>query len=167
MGIFDFLRSADPTRDWLPDPKRALDFDFDLFELCGAGLGDRVDALSFLGRAEDARTARRGWLRYYSRGLEIETADELIRSFVLHWSWPNEYGAAFASFAGACLHRGEPCRLHRETNFLDFTLKFEEPDQRVRDDAGWVFLYEYAGVDMRVEFDDLDLLCAVAIVKVR
>lgn len=161
--MFGFPWRADPTRHWVAQPHLPLQFDFDVFELCGVGLGDRVEALCFLGPAEDSRWARRGRLRYFSRGVEIDVADELICGYVLHWSWPNEYGAAFDAFAGSCTHRGQPCRLHRETNFLDFIAEFDEPDDRLQAGTGWLFLYEYAGARMQAEFDELDLLCTAAI----
>ncbi len=163
MGLFDFLLGADITGDWVIEPQLELEFRFDDFSLCGVRLEDRAEELSGLGPAEDRRAARKGLLLYYSLGLQMETDHELVAAFVLFWVWPNDLNTPFGSFSGRCTQNGKTWPLNRETNFLDFTARFGEPDRREDDEAGMVFVYLFDAVRMEVEFDDLDLLTSIAV----
>lgn len=163
MGLFDFLLGGDITRDWVAEPNVELEFNFDEFSLCGVRLGDRAEQLSQLGPVEDPRAVRKGSLRYFSLGLELEVQHDLIEAIVLVWAWPNDFDSAYQSFLGICKHHGRIWPLHRETTFLDFTAHFGEPDRREDDEFGLVFVYTFDKVQLEIEFDELDLLSTLIV----
>lgn len=165
MGLFSALFGTDVTRHWVAEQQPQLEFNFDEFALCGVRLGDRAEQLSELGLgpAEDVRAARKGLLRYYSLGLEINIREEEIAGFALIWAWPNELDCLFASFSGRCVHHDRDLPLHRETNFVDITARLGEPAERIDHEDGYTFIYEFGGVTLEVEFDALDLLNSIAV----
>ena len=163
MGLFDFWLGTDVSVDWVAEPDLPICFNFDDLMLNGVGLGESLDGLSGLGPADDRRAARRGILRYYALGLQVEAGGDLVRSLELIWSWPNEPGIVFDSFAGDCVHEGMPWMLHRETNCMDIVTRLGKPDDEGRDELGLSYAYHREPALLRVEFDELDLLVSVAV----
>jgi hypothetical protein len=161
MGLFDYFSRTDITRGWVADDDLRLEFNFDDCSLNDVELGDRIDRLNALGPAEDPAAARRGWLRYFSLGLEIESSNEQIDAFVLVW---NAYGdPRVVPFAGQCIQYGRALPLHEETTFVDFLRHFGEPDER-DEEHGIAFVYRLGAAVAEVQFDDLDLLASIVVV---
>jgi len=164
MGLLDFLFGHDLTRTWVREPERTIEFDFTERSLAGTRLGDRIEELSFLGPAEEPRSARRGLLSYFSLGLEIDIEDELLKTFRLIWEDPADQ--RFSSFTGVCRLRGKVVPLHRESTFVDVVRHLGQPDEQEEDSFGKVFCYTRAGFDVEVVFDELDLLLSVSVLPV-
>ena len=147
MGIIDTVRGwANPLWLWREDPSIPLVLDLDAHQLCGVGIGDSLERLSFLGRGK----LHSSLAVFPDKGLAIGCSQELrieeISVFVGHQAEP-----AGGAFSGTFRHHKSPCPLSRETTERDLRQAFGEPYWRNQDDDETILFYEWRSCEWQVE----------------
>src|SRR5436190_15645553 len=147
MGIIDTVRAwANPLWLWREDPSIPLVLDLDAHQLCGVGIGDSLERLSFLGRGK----LHSSHASFPDKGLAFGCGQELrieeISVFFGHQAEPD--GGAFP---GIFRSRNLPCPLSRETMERDLCLTFGEPYWRDQDDDETILFYEWGDREWQVE----------------
>src|SRR5687768_9293388 len=153
MGLFDWLLGKDPTGDWPATFSAPLEYDFDKHALCGVKLGAPVNDLRKLGRAEDAARARKGMLRYYTKGFTIDLEEGHAMDFSLFWTndW-SEPGNGPQPFRGKARLAGSEIRLNANTTEQDLLSWFGEPAKRDEDEEAVTLRFTRPG-NVTYEFD--------------
>lgn len=132
-----WLFRGDPTRCWKRNPACDIEFDFNSKKLCGVGIGETFERLSSLGPVEAPERLSLDQYSYYSRGVEIEVIDGIIRGFTLLWSSePN-----VDPFSGTCMYRGRTFELTPGTDEAALVEHFGPPCDRDEDEDGKVLYY--------------------------
>ena len=72
-----------PTSEWVRNLPPYLEVDFVRGSLCGVALGDDIERLSFLGRADSANEAAMGILGFSPLGLALVTHDGKLHSVTM------------------------------------------------------------------------------------
>jgi len=165
LGIFTwFLNRHNPTRNWQFDPSLELIIDLDMNRICGLSLGDSFVDLQGLGQAEDTQASLQGNFRYYSKGLEIDCDENVIESFIVHWS--ESVHGKFRPYIGKILYQGSEVTLDNTILVEQFVQRFGEPFWRdTVDEDETILFYEFGEHEWQAEFDRNDSLRCLIILS--
>jgi hypothetical protein len=139
------LNWGNPTQSWIAEPFKLLVLCLDDHQLCGVGIGDRVDSLSFLGPA--ARWS--GTLDFPDHGLSI-LQSQGIDEMTFFFGHPSEPEAG--TFRGTILHRGATVPLSSADDEQTIVRQFGEPYWRDADVDETILFYEFGSHEWQVEF---------------
>lgn len=95
--LFDFVGWMNPTRHWQVERGRALTLDLDEFTFSGVPLGAPLEALEFLGPAEELSFREYRWNAF---GVEAVTREGFVETLIFHFL-PDESSASWQAFPGA------------------------------------------------------------------
>ena len=142
----------DPTRAWQPGFGQSLTFDLNAGSINNIGFGQRLEALSFLGPAEDRRSFRHGEFCWHSLGvcIECDGDDHAITGFHIVFRDPDK--EKYQSFTGRILSDGHAIDLSELTP-PEFTEQFGECFWLDRDENESIMFYEFTDCEWQVEFD--------------
>jgi hypothetical protein len=87
------LKRRNPTSDWAERPEVALTVDLDTRMLCGIVVGDRANALGFLGPGVPGSLRE---FEYPGRGVTLAIDGDVLKAFHVH----------YPAFRGAVRHKG-------------------------------------------------------------
>ncbi len=142
-SVFD---RGNPSRSWAGDYAGPLVLDIGRNTLNGAGLGDPLERLAFLGPAKEWRPS----LAWPDKGLGVDFAEGRIEGFLVQVS--RAAGYAPENFPGTFAREGQGVELTeaaREEKIRDL---LGEPYWIDRDEDEAIFFYESPGVERQVEF---------------
>jgi hypothetical protein len=157
-----FRRVRDPTREWSHDPTVPLLAELDRIELCGVGMGDEVDRLSFLGPSHS------GDFDYPSAGLRLDVDGGVLEGFLVALRRGAYLGPVdhteVRPFAGRLRIGGRdhaPLELRGEQ---DFIAAWGAPYWRDQDEDEVLLFFERPDSEVQVELS-LDGVPSVALVS--
>ncbi len=146
MGVLDALRHLrNPTRAWVEEKNRPLEFDFSKHALNGVRLGDPLSGLAFLGRAETWRPS----LEYPARGLAVDYTSGAVESFVLYLAPGLMRGSV--PYRGQFRYEGSVLVLNADTRESRLAARFGEPYWRSADDDEILLFYEFGLIEWQFE----------------
>jgi hypothetical protein len=153
MGLLDWLLGKDPTGDWPATFSAPLEYDFDKHALCGVRIGSPVSDLRKLGRTEDAARARKGSLRYYTKGFQIDLENGHAMDFSIFWTtdWSDPANEP-QPFRGKARLAGSEIRLDAHTTEPDLLSWFGQPASRDEDEESVTLRFTRPG-NITYEFD--------------
>ena len=129
MTLFDkILGSRYPSSEWRRKEPLSISVDGDRGALCGVTLGQSIEALSFLGAADDPRRARQGVLCYFSLGLELAVSAAALQEVTL--ILVDTLRDGYEPFRGSLTCGGRTHLLESETNEQDAIRLFGAPIRR-------------------------------------
>jgi hypothetical protein len=159
--MLDFLFGGrDVSRNWSRSPNISLRFELNAAELNGLRLGGPLRDASFLGPAEDRRTARSGVFCYHSLGLCVASDDGSTTSW-LELVFRDEAGT-FEPFRGKVTYRGAEIDLAGMT-VADFLARFGSCYWEDRDEDETILFYEFPQREWQVEFDEQGRLARLVV----
>ncbi|MDQ7824176.1 MAG: hypothetical protein RDV48_15345 [Candidatus Eremiobacteraeota bacterium] len=160
LRLFFFVR--DPTNDWVADGKLTPCFDGDSHTLMSVRLGEPLEKLSMFGPSENSIEAKKGELRYYSRGIIIDFDDGLTNTYI--FIWDNCYfEPKFKPFKGKFLLKGKPVPLLPGIRENKVVAAFGEPYWRELCDEEATLYYEFGDIEWQVDFNSRGTLCSVIV----
>jgi len=140
------LGLGNPTENWVEHPQRRLEFDLSRNALCGVGLGEPIERLSFLGPSAEWKPS----LVFPRKGIGVDFQHGRIESFLLNLS--DEWVAKYGKFTGSFRHEDEPIVLADEASQQEALDLFGEPYWIDRDADDTVFFYEHGRIEWQIEF---------------
>lgn len=150
MSLLDRLRGRkSPTGEWREDRSVRLVIDLDRFELCGVGLGEPIERLSFLGPSESLD------FDYHRKGLRVDVTDGRLDGLTIALEPGAFLGTgsdeAVRAFAGgiriAAVERSGSQRWRER----DFTEAWGQPYWRDEDEDEVLLFFEFPGREVQVE----------------
>lgn len=138
MGLFErLLKIGFPSSNWQEDPYKQLELDLSAGSLCGVPLGAAMEALSFLGAAEDSRLAHQGSLFYFRKGLIVSIKGARTSGYTGVWQEPSGDDPDYIrTFPGICKYEGKMLNLSSRVTESDVETIFGAPDERNVYDEG-------------------------------
>ncbi len=133
MAIRDWLAGGrNVTAGWVRDPSLRLALDFSTGTLCGVGLGEPVERLSFLGPTD--RKPKPGHdLEFLALGVSVGLSGDRIDSYSV-W-WRDDLEAGYQPYSGSVLLQGRHTSLGGTTQEPEILSNLGPPYWRDQDDS--------------------------------
>ncbi|MDQ3458176.1 MAG: hypothetical protein M3498_02550 [Deinococcota bacterium] len=148
------LRIGFPSSNWQEDAYRRLELDLSAETLCGVPLGAEMDALSFLGVAEDRRLAHQGTLVYFRRGLVVTIRAARTAGYTAVFEPPGEGDPDYIQpFAGVVFSGARVLGLSGSATEEAVTSLFGVPQERKLYEEGSELGYERGDTVMDVKLN--------------
>jgi hypothetical protein len=140
LAIRDWLAGGrNVTAGWVRDPSLRLTLDFSTGMLCGVGLGEPVERLSFLGPT-DRRPKPDHDLEFLALGLSVGLSGDKIDSYSV-W-WRDDPGAGYQPYPGSVLLQNQRTSLGKTTQEPEILTTLGPPYWRDQDDSETILFYE-------------------------
>ncbi len=157
MGIFNFFKAKNITKDWERDKNLTLNFDFTLNSLNNIKIGNNFQLLSNLGPCDNKKKLKVNDFLYLSLGLLVGTDNnQKIDTFILYWN--DIFEKEFTAYAGKCFFQDKQILLSEKTTKEEFIKIFGEPYWQDIDFTGdtlydeIILFYEFSNLEWQVEF---------------